>query len=81
VPEITYCVVQPFERTEKGGYRVLEPLQARSRDDAVRTARRLAEKGGAIAFSRRGDTETGEFADAQVLGIYGEVPPDFSAAA
>lgn len=78
--QITYCVVQPFERTERGGYRVLEAIPAQNRDHAVRTARRLAEKGGAVAFSRTGDPETGEFADALVLGVFGEVPAEAVAA-
>lgn len=59
----------------------MEPVQAQNRDHAIRTARRLAEEGGAVAFSRTGDPDTGEFADALILGIYGEVPAEFMAAA
>jgi hypothetical protein len=81
VPQITYCVVQPFERTEKGAYRVLQAVQASNRGDAIRRAQRCAEKGGAVAFARTGDLDTGEFSDAEILGTYGEVPPDFMAAA
>lgn len=39
------------------------------------------EKGGAVAFSRTGDPETGEWADALILWVYGQVPAEFMAAA
>lgn len=81
MPSITYCVVQPFERTEKGGYRVKEAIQAQNRDHAVRTARKLAEKGGAIAFSRTGDPNIGDYSAPEILGVFGEVPDDFTAEA
>jgi hypothetical protein len=32
---------------------------------------------GAIAFSRRGSPELGEFEDAVILRAFGEVPDDF----
>jgi nucleotide-binding universal stress UspA family protein len=75
---VTYYVVQPFELSPKGRYKVGAPLQAQSRDQAVRRAERLAkEQGGAIAFSRTGDPEFGDFEDAVLLGKFGDVPDEF----
>jgi hypothetical protein len=33
---------------------------------------------GAVAFSRRGSPELGEFEEAEILKIFGEVPDDFN---
>jgi hypothetical protein len=75
---VTYFVVQPFEMSAKGRYKVGQPVQAQSADQALRRAERLAkEQGGAIAFSRKGDPEFGDFEDAVLLGRFGEVPDDF----
>lgn len=75
---VTYYVIQPFEMSPRGRYKVGQPVQAQSRDQALRRAERLAgEQGGAIAFSRTGDPEFGDFEDAIVLGKFGAVPDDF----
>lgn len=75
---VTYYVVQPFELSPKGRYKVGRPVEAQSSDHALRRAERLAaEQGGAIAFSRSGDPEIGDFEDAVLLGKFGEVPDDF----
>ncbi len=70
----TFYVVIPFHQNAEGD---LEPGLAREAINAVmaeRLARRLAaEQIGAIAFSRTGDRETGEFQDAVVLAKFGEV--------
>ena len=70
----TYYVVIPFDRNAQGEP---EPGLAREAVSAVlakRLARALAaEHGGAIAFSRSGDPETGEFQDPVVLASFGEV--------
>ena len=70
----TYYVVVPFDRNAQGDP---EPGLAREAVSAVlakRLARALAaEHGGAIAFSRSGDAETGEFQDPVVLATFGEV--------
>ena len=70
----TYYVVVPFDRNAQGEP---EPGLAREALSAVlakRLARALAaEHGGAIAFSRSGDPETGEFQDPVVLATFGEV--------
>lgn len=74
--QITYFVVQPFETTSRGQSRALEPLTATSAGRAKAMAERLAEQGGAIAFSRAGNEVTGQFDDAVILGTYGTVPED-----
>jgi hypothetical protein len=70
----TYYVVIPFDRNPQGEP---EPGLAREALSAVlakRLARALAaEHGGAIAFSRSGDPETGEFQDPVVLATFGDV--------
>jgi hypothetical protein len=70
----TYYVVVPFDRNSQGEP---EPGLAREAVSAVlakRLARALAaEHGGAIAFSRSGDPETGEFEDPVVLATFGDV--------
>ena len=38
----------------------------------------MSKKAGAIAFSRTGDPAIGEFADAIILGRYGDVPGDLA---
>jgi hypothetical protein len=70
----TFYAVIPFHRNAQGD---LEPglaLEAINAVLAERLARRLAaEHDGAVAFSRTGDRETGEFQDAVVLAQFGEV--------
>jgi hypothetical protein len=70
----TYYVVVPFDRNAQGDP---EPGLAREAVSAVlakRLARALAaEHGGAIAFTRSGDRETGDFEDPVVLATFGEV--------
>jgi hypothetical protein len=70
----TYYVVIPFDRNAGGD---LEPGLAREAINAVlaqRLARALAaEHVGAIAFSRTGDAETGDFQDPVVIATFGEV--------
>lgn len=71
----TYFVVQPFGPGKRG----IEPKEARmaqSRDQAERLARRLAGQGAAVAFSRAGDPTLGDYDEAEIIGIYGELPED-----
>ena len=61
-------------RTEDGDLVPLEPIEARDSVSAKTRARAAAAKhGGAIAFSRTGDPDSGEFSDAVVLLKIGEV--------
>lgn len=76
----TYYVVQPFEMTGAGRLIALTAMAAQSAPQAIRMAeRQAAGKAGAVAFSRTGDPETGEFDDAILLGQFGQVPDDIAA--
>ena len=72
---ITYYVALPFVLNEEG---VLVPGEAQDRQTAsaaIRLAEDMAKRfGGAVAFSRTGDPQVGEFEDAVVLRSFGEVP-------
>ena len=70
----TYYVVIPFDRNADGDIRPGAAQEAINAAAAERRARALAaEHGGAVAFSRCGDPETGEFGDPVVLARFGEV--------
>ncbi|TNC08432.1 hypothetical protein FF100_29265 [Methylobacterium terricola] len=72
----TYYVVQSFSLAD-GGYVMDEPIEARSEEEALAVARRLAPtKVVTLAFSRAGDPETGEFDDAVLIFSNGELPED-----
>jgi len=74
---ITYYVAIGFRRDEEGEFVALEPVESRTSAAAVSRARSIAEKeAGAVAFSRTGDPDTGEFSDAVVLFREGRVPTD-----
>jgi hypothetical protein len=79
---VTYYVAMAFERDEEGELVALEPMESQTSTAAVSRARALAAtKAGAVAFSRTGDPEIGEFADAVLLFSAGEVPTDIAALA
>jgi hypothetical protein len=57
-----------------------KPVERLNGDAAIRRARAMAlnEKDcGAVAFSRRGDPNVGEFDDAVILLVLGDVPEGF----
>jgi len=65
------------ETTRVPDYAAMDPLEVRTSSAAVVRARSLAAtKAGAVAFSRTGDLELGDFADAVILFAQGEVPDD-----
>jgi len=74
---MTYYVALAFTRSEDGGDIVpCEPKEARSSDQAIRMAGKMAAMDGscgAIAFSRTGDPTLGDFEDAVILKTVGEV--------
>ncbi len=75
---MTYYAVQPFENARGGRSKVLQPIVTQSGAEAIRKAERIAkEKGGAIAFSRTGDDDIGDYDEPQILGRYGDVPREF----
>lgn len=74
---ITYYVALGFRRDEEGELVALEPVESQTSSVAISRARSLAAKeAGAVAFSRTGDPDIGEFADAVVLFKQGEVPDE-----
>jgi hypothetical protein len=79
MPRVTYYVVLPFMRGMDGDLIAIEATEAPSESSAKRRAATWAltpEVVGAIAFSRTGDPSTGDFADAVIIGRYGETPDD-----
>ncbi len=75
MPNVTYCVVVPFSRDDEGNLVPGEAKEAPNGELARRRAQGAVAGGsvGAIAFSRTGDPESGDFADAVVIATYGEV--------
>jgi len=74
---VTYFVVQSFQRGNKGMLIAHQPRQARDLTHCIDMADRLAPSvASVIAFSRRGEPETGEWEDAVVLKQHGDVPVD-----
>ena len=74
MPRITYFVALPYEASGRGRFRAGEAVPAQSATHAMRLAEKMGEKGGAVAFSRTGDPDFGDWEDAVVLGTYGHVP-------
>lgn len=73
----TYFVVLPFETSKRGRVVAGQAQQAQTEHHAIRMAERLAaQKGGAVAFSRAGDLEAGDFDEAVILGKFGDVPDE-----
>ncbi|KAF0131117.1 MAG: hypothetical protein FD152_2049 [Xanthobacteraceae bacterium] len=72
--KVTYYVVQPFAVSPRGKFRALDAIEAKDPSTARLRAERLAAKGGAIAFARTGDPDTGDFDDAVVLATFGSTP-------
>jgi hypothetical protein len=74
---ITYYVSMGFTRNDEGDLVALDPVESQTASAAIAKARSLATRNaGAVAFSRTGDPNAGEFADATVLWQGGEVPDD-----
>jgi hypothetical protein len=76
VPEITYFAVLPFSRTEEGDFLAEAAIEVRSAEQARATAARMEGPGrGAVAFSKTGDPQLGEWRDA-VIPAGGALMPD-----
>jgi hypothetical protein len=74
-----YYVALPFVLVD-GGLAPGETIECPHAAAAVRRAEALAGKeanAGAVAFSRQGSAELGEFEDAVILKTFGDVPDDF----
>ena len=73
----TYHVALAIGRTEEGDLVVEDAVEAASPAAAVGRARQIASrKVGAIAFSRSGDPDLGEYSDAVILARFGETPAE-----
>ncbi len=73
---VTYHVVIPFARDDEGNLVPLEPVEAPNAESAQRRAQAAAAKhAGALAFSRTGDPNTGEFDEAKLTASFGDVDP------
>jgi hypothetical protein len=78
--EVTYFVALPFIATDDG-IAAGEPTECFNPTAVVMRAEALARKEGhigAVAFSRTGDPDTGDFGDAEVIKKFGDVPDDLS---
>jgi hypothetical protein len=80
MPEITYFAVLPFSRTEDGAFLAEAAIEVRSAEQARAVASSMegAEGKGAVAFSKTGDPQLGEWEDAVILSRYGDVPDDLA---
>jgi hypothetical protein len=75
-----YYVAMPFTPADGGGLAPGQAVECPSESAAIRRAEalsRLETNAGAVAFSRRGDPNLGDFEDALILKSFGEVPDDF----
>lgn len=78
--DVTYYVALPFVAADDG-IAPGEPTECFNPVAAIRRAEilsRVAGHVGAVAFSRTGDPDIGEFRDAAVLRRFGEVPDDLN---
>jgi hypothetical protein len=75
---MVYYVALPFVRVE-GGLAPGEAVECPHAAAAIRRAEGMSFKegnAGAVAFSRQGSPELGEFDDAVILKTFGQVPDD-----
>jgi len=79
--DMTYYVALPFVASDDG-VAPGEPVECFNPNAAVMRAEALSRKEGqvgAVAFSRTGDSATGDFTDAKVIRKFGDVPDDLGA--
>lgn len=80
---VVYYVALPFVRTENGGLAPGQAVECPHQGAAIRRADAMSRNeanAGAVAFSRRGSPDLGEFEEAVVLRAFGDVPEDFDCA-
>lgn len=80
MPDLTYYVAIPFVRT---GSKLVpgDGIECNTGANAVLRAEVMAKQrdhAGALAFSRTGDPDSGRFAEAVLLGKFGDVPDDLT---
>lgn len=80
----TYYVALPFVRSGKGRLIPGEASPAQDEGHAKRMAAamgsRLDRYAGAVAFSRTGDPDFGDWDDAKIIASFGEVEAELAAA-
>ena len=77
---VTYYVALPFVRSEDGGLAPGQAVECQHSTAAIRRADAMSRDGanaGAVAFSRSGSPDFGEFDEAMMLKTFGNVPDDF----
>lgn len=75
-----YYVALPFTPAD-GGLAPGQAVECPSGAAAIRRAQAMSRdeaNAGAVAFSRSGDPNLGDFDDAVILKSFGEVPDDFA---
>lgn len=78
---VTYYAVLPFVRNEDGELCPDEAIECHSSTSAAARARTMAaDRAGAVAFSRTGDPDVGDYSDAVIIATVGDVPDDLAAA-
>lgn len=78
-----YYVAMPFTPAEGGGLAPGQAMECPSSGAAIRRAEAMSRQkanAGAVAFSRTGDPNLGDFEDAVILKAFGEVPEEFERA-
>lgn len=78
--EITYYVALPFVVADDG-LAAGEAIECFNPNSAVMKADAMSRKPGyvgVIAFSRSGDSATGDFGDAKLISKFGNVPDDLT---
>jgi hypothetical protein len=76
---VTYYVAIQFVRRPDGSLVAQRPIECADADAAIACAKTMTRKeAGAVAFSRTGDPDRGEFDPAVVLARFGDVPDDIS---
>jgi hypothetical protein len=78
---VVYYVALPFIHVD-GGLAPAEAVECHNGPAAIRRAESMSRDeryAGAVAFSRSGDPNIGEFDDAVILQCFGEVPEDIAA--
>ena len=80
---MVYYVALPFMHVAEGGLAPGLAVECANAGAAIRRAEamsRIEANSGAVAFSRLGNPDVGEFDDAVILKTFGEVPDDFGRA-
>jgi hypothetical protein len=78
-----YYVALPFKKLDGGGLASGVAVEGPNAGVAIRRAGAMSLQElntGAVAFSRHGDPDVGEFNDAVILKTFGRVPEDFGRA-